>query len=58
MKTTDYIFINHENKTLPFGVEFYVCVNRRPHLEYEGFASISEAISFVENSGLTFYKQK
>jgi hypothetical protein len=58
MKATDYIFINNYNKTLPFGLEYYTETNRVLGVEYIGFATIGEAIQFIENSDLSFYKQK
>lgn len=57
MKATDYIFINKKNKTFPFGVEFYIKSNRVLGIDYMGFATISEAIQFIDNSDLSFYKQ-
>lgn len=58
MKTTDYIFINKYNKTLPYGVEYYTKTNRVLAIEYIGFSTIVDAIHFVENNDLIFYKQK
>ena len=58
MKTTDYIFINKYNKTLPYGVEYYTKTNSVLGIEYIGFSTISDAIHFVENNDLIFYKQK
>jgi len=58
-KATDYIFINKKNKTLPFGVEYYITQNYSiVGLEYIGFANVNEAIEFIENNDLIYYKQK
>ena len=58
MKATDYIFTNKYNKTLPFGIEFYTKTNGVLGIDYMGFATIGEAIKFIDNSNLTFYKQR
>lgn len=58
MKATDYIFINKYNKTLPFGLEYYTKTNGVFNIEYIGFPTICEAIQFIDNSELSFYKQK
>ena len=58
MKATDYIFINKYNKALPFGLEYYTKTNGVLGVEYMGFPTIGEAIKFIDNSDLSFYKQK
>ena len=58
MKATDYIFTNKYNKILPFGIEFYTKTNGVLGIEYMGFATLGEAIKFIDNNNLTFYKQR
>lgn len=59
MKATDYILINNDNKTFPFGVDIYVTIgNKVVGMYYEGFATISEAIKFVKQTKLLLKKQK
>jgi len=57
-KVTKYIFINKYNKALPFGVEYYTGSNGVLGLEYMGFPTIGEAIEFIDQSELIFYKQR
>lgn len=57
MKANDYIIYNRKNKVFPFGVEFYIYVNRKPYIDYMGFENVKEAINFIKDSGLTFLKQ-
>ena len=59
MKPTDYILTNNDNKTFPFGVEIYTIYQSRiVGMDYEGFATISEAIKFVEQTDLPLRKQR
>ena len=59
MKPTDYILTNNDNKTFPFVVEFYYTIqNKVVGMDYEGFATISEAIKFVEQTDLPLRKQR
>lgn len=56
--TTDYIFKNKYNKTLPYGVEYYTGANGVLGLEFMGFPTIADAIKFVDENDLIFYKQR
>lgn len=59
MKATDYIKYNSENKTLPFGVEYFIYQNYSiAGMEYIGFSNIREAKEFIKNNDLDYYKQK
>lgn len=59
MKATDYILINNDNKTFPFGVDIYITIhNKVVGMDYEGFATISEAIKFVQQTNSLLKKQK
>lgn len=58
MIATDYILRNDNNKTFPFGVEYYEKYNGVLSLEYIGFESISRAINFIEKTSKILYKQK
>lgn len=58
MKATDYIFFNKYNKALPFGIEFYTETNGVLGINYVGFSTIGEAIDFIDNNNLSFYKQR
>ena len=59
MKATDYILINNDNKTFPFGVDIYITIgNKVVDMYYEGFATISEAVKFVEQTDLLLKKHR
>ena len=59
MKATDYILTNNQNKTFPFGVEIYIThQNKVIDLVYEGFATISSAFKFVEETNQLLKKQR
>ena len=58
-RVTDYILINRKNQTLPYGLEYYTMEYYGVlGVEYVGFESIGEAISFIEYINLPFIKQK
>lgn len=59
MKATDYILINNDNKTFPFGVNIYITIGSKVvGMDYEGFATISEAVKFVKQTDLLLKKHR